>query len=86
MRIRRQKFIDNEAGMATIVVISLLSIILIFVAANLRTLYILRTDLRFIEQQQTNRLAKMGPLTNAPPPTETIPRAAEGASPANRPR
>jgi hypothetical protein len=75
MRIRLPKCIHNETGMATIVVISLLSLILIFVAANLRTLYILRTDLRFIEQQQTNRLAKMGPLTNSPPLSETISKA-----------
>src|SRR5215471_5059875 len=56
----------HESGMATIVVISLLSVILIFVAANLRTLYLLRSDLRLIERQQTNRLANIGPLTNAP--------------------
>ena len=58
--------------MATIVVISLLSVILIFVAANLRTLYLLRSDLRLIERQQTNRLANIGPLTNAPADSKEV--------------
>jgi hypothetical protein len=56
----------KEDGMAVIVVISILSIILIFVAGNLRTLHLLRKEVRFIESQQTNRLAHVGPITNSP--------------------
>ena len=57
MRISPSNSRNNESGMAVIVVIAILSIILIFVAGNLRTLYLLRSDLRFVENQQTNRLA-----------------------------
>ena len=56
----------RQDGMAVIAIITILSIILIFVASNLRTLYLLRSDLRFIEQQQTNRLAIAGTITNLP--------------------
>jgi hypothetical protein len=66
MKILFERSRRHESGMATIVVIALLSLILIFVAGNLRTLYLLRSDLRLIEMQQTNRLANIGPLTNAP--------------------
>jgi hypothetical protein len=57
----------RQDGMAVIAVIAILSIILIFVAGNLRTLHLLRNNLKFIEQQQTNRLAIAGPITNAIP-------------------
>jgi hypothetical protein len=59
--------------MAVIVVIAILSIILIFVAGNLRTLYLLRSDLRLVESQQTNRLARAGSGTNAVPGTKSMP-------------
>jgi hypothetical protein len=78
MKIRLQKSKQKKAGMATIVVIGLLSVILVFVAGNLRTLYLLRNDLRFIEQQQTNRLAKLGPLTNSAPLIDTAPKPGDG--------
>jgi hypothetical protein len=51
--------------MAVIVVIAILSFILIFIAGNLRTLYLLRTDLRLVERQQTNRLAHVSLTTNS---------------------
>ena len=51
--------------MAVIAVIAFLSILLIFVAGNLRMLHLLRNDLKLIEQQQTNRLAVAGIVTNA---------------------
>jgi hypothetical protein len=56
----------DKAGMAVIVVISILAIILIFVAGNLRTLHLLRNDLKLIEKQQTNRLARVPLITNSP--------------------
>ena len=73
MKIPRPPIRRNEDGMAVIVVISILSIILIFVAGNLRTLYLLRNDLRLIESQQTNRLAHLGPITNSPAAGSVIP-------------
>ena len=66
MKIPSPKPGRDEQGMAVIVVIALLSIILIFVAGNLRTLQLLRNDLRLVEKQQTNRLSGIGAITNAP--------------------
>lgn len=57
----------REDGTAVIVVIALLSMILIFVAGNLRMLHLLRNDLKLVEQQQTNRLAIAGVQTNVSP-------------------
>jgi hypothetical protein len=61
--------------MAVIVVIAILSFLLIFVAGNLRTLHLLRADLRLVERQQTNRLAHAYLITNslssAPPASNT---------------
>jgi len=57
----------HQDGMAVIVVIALISIILIFIAGNLRMIDLLRKDLKLIETQQTNRLATVGMATNAPP-------------------
>ena len=52
--------------MAVIAIIALLSVILIFVAGNLRMLHLLHNDLKLVEQQQTNRLAISGLSTNLP--------------------
>ena len=49
-----------------IAIIALLSVILIFVAGNLRMLHLLHNDLKLVEQQQTNRLAISGLSTNLP--------------------
>jgi len=69
----------EREGMAVIVVIAFLSILLIFVAGNLRMLHLLRNDLKLIEQQQTNRLAVAGIVTNATVPTnpQTAPANAQ---------
>jgi uncharacterized membrane protein len=53
----------HESGMAVIVVMLLLSIILIYVAGNLRMLHHLNRDLQLVEQKQIRRLA----ITNATP-------------------
>ncbi len=42
--------------MAVIVVMMLVGIILIYIAANLRSLELLRRDLRLVEKQQASRL------------------------------
>lgn len=56
----------EENGMAVIVVIAFLSILLIFIAGNLRMLHLLRNDLKVVERQQTQRLATAGLATNTP--------------------
>jgi len=66
----------QQDGMAVIVVIAFLSILLIFVAGNLRMLHLLRKDLKLIEQQQTNRLAVAGIVTNATVPRNPQPAGA----------
>ena len=68
----------DTAGMAVIVVMALLAIILFFIAANLRTIHVLRSELRLVERGQTNRLSEAGVRTNAAPLTNSIP--AEGAA------
>jgi hypothetical protein len=77
MKISLSKPAQNQAGMAVIVVIGILSIILIFVAGNLRTLYLLRNDLRLVERQQTNRLASVGLVMNPLPLTNGLPGTGE---------
>jgi hypothetical protein len=48
---------QHQAGMATIVVITILSILLIFAMGNARTLDYLGRDLRLLEQQHQHRIA-----------------------------
>ena len=48
---------QHQAGMATIVVIAILSILLIFAMGNVRTLNYLGRDLRLLEQQHQHRIA-----------------------------
>jgi hypothetical protein len=65
----------RESGMAVIGVLGLLAIVLIYMAANIRTLNTLDGELKLIERQQTHRLtassraAKIGGLPNALPQT-----------------
>ena len=49
--------------MAVIVVLMLLSIILIYVAANIRMLHHLNRDIRLIEQKQIRRLESTNKTT-----------------------
>ena len=64
-RTRRTKRVSRQDAMATIVVMALISILLIFLAGNIRTLYSLGRELKLIEQHQTRRLKAAGPGTNA---------------------
>jgi hypothetical protein len=57
----------RRSGSAVIIVLALLAIILIYVAANLRTLYTLSSELRLLERRQVQRLQKAAPATNAAP-------------------
>ena len=56
----------GKSGMAVIIVMTLLAIILLYVAFNARTLYHLGRDLKLTEQKQTQRLAQSGLKTNTP--------------------
>ena len=58
-----------ERGSAVLVVLALLAIILVYVAYNVRTLDLLRQDVRLVERQQLRRLAACA-RTNAPPRVE----------------
>jgi len=50
--------------MAVIVVMTLLAIILLYIAYNARTLHHLGRELKFLEQKQTQRLAATPVRTN----------------------
>ena len=56
----------RHSGSAVIVVMALLAIILVYVAANLRTLYLLSAELRLLERQQIQRLQGAAPATSSP--------------------
>jgi hypothetical protein len=47
----------RKCGSAAIVVMALLSIVLIYVAGNVRTLHFLTQEVRLVEQRQLRRLA-----------------------------
>ncbi len=70
---------DRE-GMAVIIVMIMVSIIMIYVAFNLRTLAYLGRELRLIERRQVQRLQAM---TNAPAnkPVPDQPQASAGSPP-----
>jgi hypothetical protein len=55
----------REQGSAVIVVMAILAILLIYLAANIRTLSNLKRELGVVERQQTNRLATASVRTNA---------------------
>jgi len=57
----------SQRGVAVIVVLALLAIILLYISANARTLYYLDREIKLIERQQIQRLAKPLPRTHATP-------------------
>jgi len=57
----------KQRGVAVIVVLALLAIILLYIGANARTLYYLGREIKLIERQQIQRLAKPQPRTNSIP-------------------
>jgi hypothetical protein len=61
------RFTRRQSGSAVIVIMALLSILLLYMAYNLRTLANLGRELRLLERQQTHRLQAAAPKTNAPP-------------------
>jgi hypothetical protein len=55
----------RQGGFAVLVVLALLTLVLIFVGANLRTLDILKRELKLVERQQIRRLNSSQTTTNA---------------------
>jgi hypothetical protein len=55
----------SQSGMAIIIVLAFLAIILIYLAANARTLYWLEWDLKTVEQKQVQRFAATNIKTNS---------------------
>ena len=66
----------REQGMAVIVVMALVSILLIYVACNIRTLSHLGHELKLLEQRQVRRLEQSARTTNAPVTVQLSPQAA----------
>jgi type II secretory pathway component PulK len=71
--IQRQR---RQSGIATLVVLMILSILLIYVMGNARTLHYLGRELRLMEEQQQRRTALRAAiaLTNSVPPAVSEPR------------
>ena len=59
----------TKAGMAVIVVVTLLAIILLYIAYNARTLYHLGRELQLLDQKQNRRLSQTVLRSNAVPAT-----------------
>jgi len=57
----------RQGGSAVIIVLALLTIIMIYVAGNLRTLNSLGRELKLLERQQVQRLQATARATNSPP-------------------
>lgn len=58
--------IQSQRGSAVIIIMGLIALILIYVAANVRTLTNLGRELRLLERQQTMRLQHLAPKARAP--------------------
>jgi hypothetical protein len=73
----------RQGGMAVIVMLVLLSIILIYTATNIRSLYRLERELKLTDQRQVRRLSTANrsgatpSVTNAPSATATNPQTAD---------
>jgi hypothetical protein len=62
----------NERGFLVIALLAIITIMLLYIAANLHVLAALKRDLRVVEQKQVRRLNRSFPpvsvtVTNAPP-------------------
>jgi len=64
-----------QSGSAVIVVMALLTIIMVYVASNLRTINHLSRELKLLERQQTLRLQRATQTTNTPPAATIITNA-----------
>lgn len=72
----------RQGGMAVIVMLALLSIILLFIAANMHSLYSLKREVQLTERRQTQRLAALSAANSA---AASLPAAAARDNPINGP-
>ena len=70
----------GREGLAVILMLTLLAILLIYVAGNVRALYNLERELKFTERRQTRRLESAS-LTNTPAISGAVTNAAPAAEP-----
>ena len=63
----------NQSGFLVIALLAIITIMLIYIAANLRVLAALKQDIRLVEQKQVQRLNRTFPYTatNALPSVAT---------------
>ena len=57
---------QGQRGFLVIALLAIISIMLIYIAANLHVLAALKRDIRLVEQKQVQRLNKSFPLATAP--------------------
>ena len=64
----------GQRGFLVIALLAIITIMLIYIAANLHALAALKRDIRLVEQKQVQRLNKSFPLatTNATPSVATV--------------
>jgi hypothetical protein len=62
---------QRQSGVAVIVMLALLSIMLIYIAANSRSLSHLDRELKLIEQRQIQRLERLSATLRTPPAADT---------------
>ena len=79
----------GERGFLVIALLALVAIMLIYVNVNVRLLGNLKSELKLVEQQQIQRLEKIGaqpsPLTKAPTHEATASLARETGAPVSDP-
>ena len=63
----------GEHGFMTIALLVILSLLLIYTAANIQTLNILKQEIKIIEKKQIQRLERDGAQPIPAPPTNKIP-------------
>jgi hypothetical protein len=73
MKILRNNYCQRKDGMATIMFITLLTIMVLLAAAESSALIRLHREVKFVEQQQIKRLN--GPPTNSLPATLAAPNS-----------
>lgn len=63
---------DERGAVAVVVIITILAVLMIYSAANVRVLAQLQSELKLLEQRQTQRLAKGAALRAAASGTRTV--------------
>ncbi len=77
MKIRVSPPRQRQKGVALVVILALLSIMLLYVTANTRSLYHLGRELKLLEQRQIQRLERSQTNTPSPAILKVKPASAE---------